>query len=289
MKKKSWLPARHWAALWSAGGLTLGSWFKKIPSLLLLLSAGLFFEASTSFTFINSYQVKANTLTVDNFSNFYVAGDNKLLKFSPEGAFLYTYEEFKYGKMGMMDANNPMKMVVFYPDFLTVVTLDKFLSPLSIYNFFSLGYQNISAVASSMDGRLWFYDNIDFKLKKIDETGNVFLESQPLNVLVGTVPNPNFIIEKNGTLYINDPEIGIMVFDIFGSYSKTIPLKGLKKFQVFQDQVIYFEGNHLNAYHITTLDLKSLTLPDSVEITMAVIQKDRVGILKKDKVDFYRY
>ena len=259
----------------------LGSWFLILGSCLLL--------SSSNFSLISSYETKATVLTVDNFSNFYTSAENRLFKFSPDGAYLYPYEENKYGKIGMVDATNTMKILVFYPDVLTVVTLDKFLSPLSKYNFFDLGYQNVSAVASSMDGRLWFYDNTDFKLKKIDETGQVFRESQPLNVVIDAVPNPNFITEKDNVVYVNDPNIGIMVFDGFGSYGKTIPLKGLKKFQVFQDQVIYFDNNKLNAFNLITLDLRSLTLPDSTDVIMAAIQKSRLGILKKDRVDFYRY
>lgn len=245
--------------------------------------------SAASFSLISSYTTRATELTVDNFSNFYTVGNNKLFKFSPDGGFLYPYEENKYGKIGMIDVTNPMKVLVFYPDVLTVVTVDKFLAPLSTYNFFDLGYQNVSAVGSSFDGRLWFYDNITFKLKKIDETGQVFRESQPLNVFVDAVPNPNFIIEKDNIVYVNDPNIGIMVFDGFGSYAKTVPLKGLKKFQVFQDQIIYFDNGKLSAYNLVTFDLKSLTLPDTTEIEMAAIQKDRLAILKKDKIDFYRY
>jgi hypothetical protein len=255
----------------------------------LVVCLGLFIHATVSFTLVSSYETRANVLTVDNFSNFYSSEDNRLLKFSPDGAFLYPYEEHKYGKIGMVDVSNPMKILVFYPDFMTAVTLDKFLAPLSVYNFFDLGYQNVSAVASSLDGRLWFYDNTDFKLKKIDEAGQVFRESQPLNIVANAVPNPNFIIEKDNAVYVNDPNIGIMVFDGFGSYNKTIPLKGLKRFQVFQDQVIYYENNRLNAFHLITLDLKSLTLPDSTDVIMAAIQKDRLGIVKKDRIDFYRY
>ncbi len=245
--------------------------------------------ASTSFTYLNSYPGKMNFITVDNFSNFYTVAGNKLYKFSPEGKFLYPYEENRYGKIGMVDVNNPLKTLVFYPDFMTVVTLDKFLAPLTTYNFFDLGYQNISAVASSIDGRLWFYDNTDFKLKKIDETGKVYLESQPLNLLVSQTPNPNFITERESKVFVNDTSIGIMVFDIFGSYAKTIPIKGLVKFQVLQDQVIYYDNNMLNSYNQTTLDLRSMQLPDSVDVTAVAIEKDRIGLLKKDKVDFYRY
>ncbi|HWB64421.1 MAG TPA: hypothetical protein VG603_12975 [Chitinophagales bacterium] len=244
---------------------------------------------ATSFTFLGSYPVKAGFVTVDNFSNFYTIGDTKLFKYTPDGQFLYPYEEVKYGKIGMIDVTNPMKILVFYPDVMTVVTLDKFLSPLTTYNFLNLGYQSITAVASSIDGRLWFYDNTDLKLKKIDETGTIFQESQPLNLMVDAVPNPNFMLEKDQLVYVNDPNIGIMVFDIYGAYIKTIPIKGLTKFQVFQQQVIYFEAGKLNAYSMVTLGLKSLTLPDSTDVVMAAILKDRLAILKSDKVDFYKY
>jgi hypothetical protein len=224
---------------------------------------GLWSLAATSFSLINTYQTKANNIAIDNFGSFYAASNNSVMKFSSDGKFLFRYEEFKYGKIGMVDVNNPMKLLVFYPDFMTVMTMDRFLAPINTYNFFDLGYQNISAVASSNDGRIWFYDNIEFKLKKIDEGGRVFRESQALNVVLEQAPNPNFMMERDNKVYMNDPNIGILVFDIFGSYEKTIPLKGLSKFQVLQDQIIYFDNHHLNAYNSFTLELKSLSLPDT--------------------------
>ena len=247
------------------------------------------FVCATSFSLLNSYDTKANSLAVDNFQSFYSAADNSVLKFSSDGKFVCRYEEFKYGKIGMIDVGNPMKMMVYYPDFSTVVTLDKFLSPLNTYNFFELGYQNISAVASSTDGRIWFYDNTDFKLKKIDETGKVFLESQQLNVLLEQAPNPNFMKERDNKVYMNDPNLGILVFDLFGSYSKTIPLKGLKRFQVLQDEIVYFENGQINAYNPTTLDVKSLALPDTIDVSLAVLEKNRLGVMRKERIDFYKY
>jgi len=259
------------------------------PKLLFGLWAMLCVSFSSTFTFIGTYETKANFIGIDNFSNFYTSDDNHLFKFSSDGTFQYPFEEFKYGKIGMVDVSNPMKVLVFCPDFMTVITLDKFLAPLATVNFFDLGYQNISAVAISSDGLLWFYDNTDFKLKKIDINGNITLQSQPLNIVVSITPNPNFLLEKDNMVYLNDPEIGVMVFDVFGNYSKTVPIKGLKKFQVFQDQIIYSEGPKLNAYNLITLDLKSIQLPDTADVIMAAIQKNRMAILKSDRVDFYRY
>ncbi|MBL0308841.1 MAG: hypothetical protein IPP77_03930 [Bacteroidetes bacterium] len=264
----------------------IGRFYRKITVRWLLFVV---FVITTSFSFVATYETKANLIAVDSFSNFYAMSDNRLQKFSTDGKFLYRYEEYRFGKFGTLDVTNPLKIMVFYPDFMTVTTLDRFLAPITTYNFFNLGYQNITAIASSTDNRLWFYDNVDFKLKKIDEAGKIFRESQPLNIIIGEAPSPNFIIEKDNRVYVNDPEIGILVFDLFGGYSKTIPLKGLKKFQILKEQVIYFENNSINSYNPTTFESVALALPDTSNIQQAVLEKDCLGILKKDHIDFYKY
>ncbi len=245
--------------------------------------------APQTFTPLNAYAVKANLLTVDNFSNFYTASNNSVIKYSPEGKFVCRYDEFKYGKIGMIDVSNPLKILVFYPDFMTVIVLDKFLSPLNSYNFFEFGYQNISAVASSVDGRIWFYDNVDFKLKKIEVTGKVFRESQPLNIVTEQAPNPNFIVERDNKIYLNDTSLGILVFDVFGSYIKTIPLRGLQKFQILQDQIVYYNTAQIVSYNPLNFETKKIALPDTVKAKEAALEKDRIGVLKSDSVVFFSY
>lgn len=238
---------------------------------------------------LQSYSIKSELAVADNFGNFYVAGKNRLAKYSTEGKYLFPYEEFRYGKIGAIDPTNPLKLMVYFPDFSTAVFLDKFLSPLSTLNFFELGYQNITAVASSVDGKVWFYDNVDFKLKKIDETGKVFRESQPLNLILKQTPYPNFMLERDNQVYMNDPQLGILVFDFYGSYGKTIPLKGLIKFQVTQGNIVYFKEQKLKSYTPSTFETKEVQLPDTARLTNALISKDKLLLLKPDSVFFYSY
>lgn len=238
---------------------------------------------------LQSYPIKSELAVADNFGNFYVASKNRLAKYSTEGKYLFPYEEFRYGKIGAIDPTNPLKLMVYFPDFSTAVFLDKFLSPLSTLNFFELGYQNITAVASSVDGQVWFYDNVDFKLKKIDETGKVFRESQPLNLVLLQTPYPNFMLERDNQVYMNDPQLGILVFDFYGSYGKTIPLKGLTKFQVMQNSIIYFEDQKLKSYSPITFETKEVLLPDTTRVYNSIVSKEKMLLLKPDSVFFYSY
>jgi hypothetical protein len=238
---------------------------------------------------LDSHAVKANFISVDNFSNFYAVGDNQILKYDKDGKFQQRYEEVKNGKIGSIDVTNPFKLLVYYPDFMNAVLLDKFMTYLTSYNFFDLGYQNISAVGTSSDGYLWFYDALDYKLKKIDATGNVQLQSQPVNQLIDKIITPNFILERNGQVFVNDPIVGILVFDNFGAYYKTIPIKGLQKFHIMQEQIIYYQDDKLRSYNPVTFDAKTVTMPDTLGVMQAVIEKNRIAILKADRIDFYRY
>jgi hypothetical protein len=97
------------------------------------------------------------------------------------------------------------------------------------------------------------------------------------------------MVERDNKVYLNDPAIGVLVFDIFGSYEKTIPVKGLKKFQILQDQIVYFENNQLSSYNSFTLEKKALSLPDTASVTWAVLEKSRLGIMKPERLDFYKY
>jgi hypothetical protein len=241
------------------------------------------------YAIIDSYQVKANSISVDNFGNFYAVGDNQILKFDRNGVFQVRFEEVKNGKIGSVDVTNPFKLLIYYPDFMNAVIVDKFLTYVTSYNFFDLGYQSVTAVGSSADGYLWFYDATDYTLKKIDATGNVQLKSQPVNQLIDKIINPNFIQEKNGQVFVNDTATGILVFDNFGAYYKTIPIFGLQKFHILQEQIVYYQDNKLRSYNPVTFDAKMISLPDTLGVIEAAIDKERIAILKSDRIDFYRY
>jgi hypothetical protein len=83
--------------------------------------------------------------------------------------------------------------------------------------------------------------------------------------LVGVEINPNFIMEANNFVYLNNPSDGILVFDQYGTYFKTIPLKGLEQFQLNGDQIFYENNGKLKSYNIKMFVENSLDLPVSKE------------------------
>jgi hypothetical protein len=83
----------------------------------------------------------------------------------------------KFGTATMIDVSNPLKVLLYYKDFATIVVLDRLLN---IRNTIDLRLQNIlqaKAIGLSYDNKIWVYDELESKLKKIDEGGQLLLET----------------------------------------------------------------------------------------------------------------
>ncbi|MCU0345753.1 MAG: hypothetical protein MUC59_02340 [Saprospiraceae bacterium] len=111
------------------------------------------------------------------------------------------------------------------------------------------------------DGALWVYDEASFLLKKITADGTVAVQGNDLSLSVGRSLHPNFLLEREQTVFVSDPAVGVLVFDVFGQYRKTLPLLGLTEFQVMDDQLIYGKDGQLWSFHLTALLERPFTLP----------------------------
>ena len=67
---------------------------------------------------------------VDNMDNIYlVQSGNQIKKTNPKGDSIAVYNDVKrYGRIAFIDATNPLKLLVYYTDFSTIVVLDRFLN-----------------------------------------------------------------------------------------------------------------------------------------------------------------
>src|SRR6187431_144725 len=149
--------------------------------------------------------------TVDNLENIYLVNNNsnQLKKLNSNGDSAGVFNNVrKYGKLYSIDATNPLKILLYYKNFSTVVVLDRFLN---VRNTINLGKKNIfkvKAIASSYDNNIWLFDEGDSRLKKIDDNGDVLTETVDFRTLFDTVPSPSQIADQDGFLYLYDPARG---------------------------------------------------------------------------------
>ena len=195
-----------------------------------------FTDEDPPFILKKTFSIKASHFTIDKFSNIYIANDKTLQKYDSAFKLLYSYSDLNTGKLQLIDAGNPLKLLLFYPEFASISILDSRLSLQVEIDLRSIHILQPTAICNSYNENIWVFDLQDFQLRRIDKRLIINNESGNLTHILGYSPHPDFMMESNNWLYVNNPESGILVFDIYGNYYKTIPIKDVHSFQIFEDQ-----------------------------------------------------
>ncbi len=238
---------------------------KKINALLVVLIFCFFVRVSAQdihFQLIKTIETTADFFTTDNQCNIYAVKANELTKFDKTGKLLYKYSNNNFGNISFVDASNMLKILVFYKNYLQVVFLDNTLSingdPIS---FDKLGFIQAQLICSSHNNGMWIYDQQNMELVRIGQNLERTQQTGNLSVLLNVPMKPDYLIEYDNKVYLNNPETGILVFDIYGTYYKTIPIKNIKQFQPFSNLVYYNSSNEIKAYNLKTADETQFEIP----------------------------
>lgn len=92
------------------------------------------------------------------------------------------YQNLALGRISAVDLNNPLKLVLLYPEFNTVVMLDNQLNEISSIDFSSLNEQIVvTAIGNASQNRLWFYDSLSQQIGLFNyETAGYTFLTQPI-------------------------------------------------------------------------------------------------------------
>ncbi len=263
---------------------------KKIVFLLcchfMLLSAKSFAQVDSSFLYHQSMPGSFSYFAVDNLDDIYLlANTNQLKKITPNGDSALFNDVRKYGKLFSIDATNPLKILLYYKNFSTIAVLDRFLA---IRNTINLRQQNIfkvKTIAASYDNNIWLFDEGDAKLKKVDDNGQVLLETTDFRNLFDSMPSPEQIVDRDGYVYLYDPAKGFYTFDYYGGFKGRLPFLQWKNIEVKGTTMYGFSETSLYQYKQNSLDLKEYKLPSSFNDAMQVqAANNKLYVLFKDSI-----
>ena len=232
---------------------------------------------------------KARSINTDELGNVYlVREDNALIRYNPDGDSTGNFRSIQNGDLLWVDATNPMRILLYYPAFSKIILLDRMLTVKNELDLKKLNIFNAPAVGMSADGRIWIYDYVNARLKKIDDQLNVTNIGNDMRQESNTVPRPTALVEREARVYLCDSLNGIYTFDRFASYLNTLEITGVKQLQAFGSQLIYRNQDTLKAYNVKTLALKTIPLPARPDFIEARIERSRMYFLFKDRLEFYK-
>lgn len=243
------------------------------------------------FELIKTISGNFSYFNTDLFNNIYaVDSKNQLKKINEKGDSIASYNDVKkFGTLSYIDASNPFKLLLFYKDYRYLVTLDQLLTFRNSINLRSKNFFNVKALATSYDNNYWIFDESDFKLKKIDDAGQVVSESGDLRLITEEAPSPQTIIESNNQLYLYDENEGVYIFDYYGSMKNKIPFLKWKNISVYNNKLIGFNGDKLYSYELNSLNLEEYLLPKFITGYKSIkLSGNRLYVLRDDGIFIYQ-
>ena len=247
-------------------------------------------KTDSTFKYLKIIPGSYSYLDVDVLDNIYLITEkNQLKKIRANGDSLAVFNDVKkYGNPTLLDVSNPLKVLLYYKNFSTVIILDRFLAVRNTINFRNQNIFKVKTLATSYDNNIWIFDEQNVSLKKINDEGKVLSETLDLRQLFDTVPSPGQITDKNNFVYLYDENRGFYIFDYYGSFKNNLPFLNWKHIAVYGNKIMGFKGDTFYSYEINSLNLKSYKLPvffkDYIDIKT---MNGKIYLLKKNGVEIY--
>lgn len=244
-----------------------------------------------AYTLIQTIDIPNEFAVSDKLHQTYVLStENEIIKYNEDGKATFRFNNNTLGDLAHIDASNPFNLLLFYQEYLNILILDRTLNQSTQLNLFDLNILQANAVSMASDNNVWVFDDYNFQLKKINRQGEIILQSDNLSLFFEKSIRPNFLLEHDQMVYLNEPEIGILVFDAFGQYDKVLDFKGLESFQILEDQLLFFQNKTLQSFHLQSLLMKKIALPNGFDTAKNVlVQKNRLYGIFEGKVEVYTW
>ena len=165
-----------------------------------------------------SFEEKIKKYQIDQLGNvFYIDVKNNIVKIDAISAKAINYAALSNGEAEIIDVSNPFSVLVYYPNFFKAKILDVNLSEIADYDLRS-NYPNsfFSLVCTAPVNGFWAYDEFTRKLFKLDGNFQSKQQSQDIYLYTKKIIKPNYLCASKEEVFLNDPKVGILVFDFFG-------------------------------------------------------------------------
>lgn len=247
-------------------------------------------QADTTFKIVKKITGDIVDFTVDNLDNVYILNSrNQVKKLNSNGDSVGVFNDVKnYGKASLIDVSNPLKVLLYYRDFATVVVLDRFLNAVNIIDLRKQNIFQAKAIGQSYDNKIWVYDELESKLKKIDEEGKLLQETPDFRLLLGQAPSPIKIFDENKYVYLYDSAKGVYVFDYFGALRNNIQILHWKNFKVVGKYIFGSKADTLFRYEIASFNFDEWRMPEEISKSNSFnFTSTRLYALRKDGIYIY--
>jgi hypothetical protein len=226
--------------------------------------------------------------TTDELGNLYTLRGNDLDLYSRDGVLMAHNSLNSFGPITRIDAFSSLKPLIFSSAQGQLALLDNTLSLQgSPINLARSGYPQTTLACMGVMARYWLFDNRDLALLRVDDQLRPVANTGRLDQLLSFSPQPTYMEEADGRLYLVDPAHGVLVFDLFGTFVRTLPIVGVQRVQVRDGYLWYVLDGALNRYDLRAFTTEPVPWPDgkpTLQVLEARIEHGRLYRLFADRL-----
>ncbi|MBL7827913.1 MAG: hypothetical protein JNJ57_14885 [Saprospiraceae bacterium] len=244
--------------------------------------------ASDTLYLYRSIKVEAVYATADQLDNTYVVTtENSVEKFDRTGRRAAYYTNRRLGDASYIDATNPMKILVWYPDFQTVVFLDRTMNEMGRLKFSEIGFTSVRAIAMASDGNIWLFDDAISKAVKLNAEGAAMFQSQPLNLQFKDGFSPTRIRDNGTWVYLSDPQNGLCTLDQYANLIQSNAFLKTADFDLTGEWLVFTASNLMHLENTLVRQHQSISLP----VTTGAWYASSFGLFHAEagNLDMYRW
>lgn len=251
-------------------------------------------DSTINLNLIKTYKGTFKNFETDNLGNYYlITPTNQIIKLNNNFDSVASFSNNKpLGNITSIDVSNPLKILVFYKGFSTIVVLDRFLTTINTINLQKLNMFDVSVVTSSYDNNIWLFDEIENKIKKIDNEGKLLTETVDFRLLFDYDKSftSQFVKDFEGKLYIYSKQNGLFIFDYYGSFIRRHSITALTNAQLAGYRLI-----GLNKTIVEILDIQNRKTfnckinIDPTQYSKFLFSKTQIFALNKEGLNIFSY
>jgi hypothetical protein len=237
--------------------------------------------------------VQAIYFTTDQLSNiYYLNSKDEIIKHIFSDGRTFTYSNKQLGKPSWIDASNPMRVLVLYPDVQTVVILDSRLGQINLIRLLATAdghsYLPVAACAQPDADYIWIFDGLSQTLVKLDERGNTVAESEPFRNMFNFSITEAKMYYHDQTLFMADGAPGVLVFDRFGSFVQAMDITPSTLLQISKEHFIFMQDQQLQILSRNLYGRSTVPMPVSGVLQGRVVS-GRFFVRTADAILVYQY
>lgn len=252
------------------------------PSFLAFLLLPVVLHAQPSFIIEGRF----DAFTTDELGNVYALQGDELVLYDTKGRTWLRNSVKTFGRISAIDAFYSLKPMVFAREQGQMAVLDNTLAVQgSVINLPRSGFPQVVLACISVQNSFWLYDQREQALLRVDAQLRSLANTGRLDQLLGFTPEPSSMQEHDSRLYVNDPVRGILVFDLFGTYLRTIPIAGVRTYEVRNGAITFLDANGAWRYDLMSFAIEPIPIGHPIgEVRDMRVERGSIYLLLDDRV-----